>query len=53
MPEITILGIVLYMLLFEGRSKYLFMFLPVYFTLAGIGFGRIRSRLEKRRKITE
>ncbi len=34
--KITIIGITLYLLLFEGRSKYLFMFLPIYVSFAGV-----------------
>lgn len=36
--EILISGITLYVLLFEGRSKYLYMFLPVYLCAAGMSF---------------
>ena len=33
--ELCILGVTLYLMLFEGRSKYLYMFLPVYLMTAG------------------
>lgn len=36
--EILIVGITFYLLLFEGRSKYLYMFLPVYLCAAGMSF---------------
>ena len=34
--KITILGITLYLMLFEDRSKYLFMFLNIYIAYAGL-----------------
>lgn len=34
--KIVILGITLYLMLFEDRSKYLFMFLPIYIAYAGL-----------------
>lgn len=43
MFEICILGITLYLLLFEGRAKYLYMFLPIYTCMAGIVFDKIRK----------
>ena len=39
--EMSIIGIILYMFLFEGRSKYLYMFLPLYFSFAGIMLDQI------------
>lgn len=36
--EILILGITFYLMLFEGRSKYLYMFLPVFLCAAGVSF---------------
>lgn len=34
--KIIILGMTLYILLFEDRSKYLYMFVPAFVALAGI-----------------
>ena len=34
--EITLVGIIFYLFLFEGRSKYLYMFLPMIMAFAGI-----------------
>ena len=39
--EMSIIGVILYMFLFEGRSKYLYMFLPLYFSFAGIMLDQI------------
>lgn len=39
--EIMILGITLYLLLLEGRSKYLYMFMPVFLTAFGLMFDRL------------
>ncbi len=33
--EIMLLGIILYLMIFEGRSKYLYMYLPAIFAFAG------------------
>ena len=38
--EIMILGITLYLMLFEDRSKYLYMFLPVYLCAGGESFAQ-------------
>ncbi len=35
--QLTVLGVSAYALIFESRAKYLFMFLPIYFLLAGDG----------------
>lgn len=35
--QLIILGVSAYTLLFEGRAKYLFMFVPVYLLLAAVG----------------
>ncbi len=37
MIPVFIMGITLYLLIFEGRSKYLYMFLPVFLVGAGLG----------------
>ena len=34
--EMMVCGITLYLLCFEGRSKYIFMFLPIYLILFGV-----------------
>lgn len=45
--EIVILGITFYLMIFENRAKYLFMFLPVYICYAGIIFKRITSSYKR------
>ena len=45
--EIIILGIVSYLFIFEDRSKYLFMFLPVIMCFAGIIFCDLRRLCNK------
>lgn len=49
--KLTFVGITLYLMLFEDRSKYLFVFLPVYVAYAGlmlnellIGIGQINAK---------
>lgn len=44
--ELCILGITLYLMLFEGRSKYLYMFLPVYLTTAGVSLQYLLERFQ-------
>lgn len=34
--KVIILGITMYLMIFEGRSKYLFMFSPIYIVYAGL-----------------
>jgi len=41
--EILILGVTLYLMCFEGRSKYIYMFLPVYLCTAGIALHRLSN----------
>lgn len=45
--EIMILGITAYLMLFEGRSKYLFMFLPIYIAFSGIILDEIGAMINK------
>ncbi len=42
---LMIVGVTLYLMCFEGRSKYLFMFLPVYLAAAGISLDNIKKRM--------
>lgn len=42
--QIMILGITLYVMLFEGRSKYLYMFLPVYLCAGGVAFAECKNQ---------
>ena len=42
--QIMILGITLYLMIFENRSKYLYMFLPVYLCAAGISFAECKNQ---------
>lgn len=48
--EIMILGITLYLMLFEGRAKYIYMFLPVYLFYAGVILDRFLGFYQKRLK---
>ena len=45
--KIIILGVTLYLMLFEARSKYLFMFVPVFVVYAGIILNDLLGRIEK------
>ena len=48
--KIIILGVSAYTLLFEGRAKYLFMFVPIYLVAAGMGLNEmitIKNKLKK------
>lgn len=42
--EILIMGITLYLMLFENRSKYLYMFLPVYLCAGGVAFAECNNQ---------
>lgn len=44
--ELSIMGIVLYLFLFEGRSKYLYMFLPLILTYAGVLMEQVFKGIE-------
>lgn len=44
--KIIILGITLYLMLFEGRSKYLYMFLPIYICFAGVILSEVLQQFE-------
>lgn len=50
MIPVFIMGITLYLLIFEGRSKYLYMFLPVFLVGADLG---IQSAACQFNQITE
>lgn len=50
---VTVLGIAMFTILFQGRSRYLFAFVPVVVALAAVGrsrveLGSIRQRLGPR-----
>lgn len=49
--KIIILGVSAYALIFEGRAKYLFMFIPIYLVAAGMGLNEIVSTKNKLKKI--
>lgn len=49
--KIIILGVSAYALIFEGRAKYLFMFIPIYLVAAGMGLNEIVSMKNKLKKI--
>ena len=42
-PQIAILGITMYLMMFEGRAKYLYMLMPVYLYYAGFIMTRFWS----------
>ena len=42
--KLVILGVSAYVLIFESRAKYLYMFVPVYLILAAIGMKRFLDR---------
>ena len=42
--KIIILGVSAYTLLFEGRAKYLFMFVPIYLVAAGMGLNEMITK---------
>lgn len=52
--RLTVTGIVLFVLLFEGRARYLINHLPYFILLAGYGFTLLESKVGKRcfRKIS-
>ncbi len=41
--KLIIMGIVLYLMIFEGRYKYLYMFLPIFLIYGGIGFEKLKE----------
>lgn len=45
---ITLLGINLFLMLFEVRARYLFLFIPYYITAAMLGFFYIENRIKRR-----
>ena len=45
--QILFCGITVYLMCFEGRSKYIFMFLPVYMIFYGIGMKNTCSMIDK------
>ncbi len=47
--EILIIGITIYLLLFECRAKYLFMFVPVYIVIAGYALNRLKEKIANMR----
>lgn len=46
--QMAILGITLYLMLFEGRSKYIYMFLPIYIHCAMISLANLLVITKKR-----
>lgn len=49
--KVVILGVSAYALIFEGRAKYLFMFVPVYLVLAAVGLNELSSMKNQLKKI--
>ncbi|MBD5524303.1 MAG: hypothetical protein HDR04_07770 [Lachnospiraceae bacterium] len=45
--KVAILGITMYLMIFEVRSKYIYMFLPVYMCYGGVIFNRFRMFFSK------
>lgn len=48
--ELTILGVICYLIIFEDRAKYLFMFLPLMITCSGIVLNDIQELYNNIRK---
>ena len=46
--KISIIGITMYQMIFEGRSKYLYMFLPLFLSLAGLALHGLLNRKNDR-----
>ncbi len=46
--SITLLGVSMYILLFECRARYLFIFLPLYVIMCIIGVTRISDKISKK-----
>lgn len=44
-PALAVLGLTLFLLLFEARARYLFLYTPVYMLMGGIGLKNIYSGL--------
>ena len=42
---LSLLGMVLYSMLFEARARYVYVFAPLYLALAGLGFSALLERL--------
>lgn len=49
---ITLIGIALYQVLFESRSRYIFLYLPVFILLAGYGALYLVDMIQNRVKLT-
>ena len=47
--QLSLLGLLLFLMLFEARSRYLFLYLPYFAALAAIGFSQKRSKARKRK----
>lgn len=50
--QLSLFGLTLFLMLFEARSRYLFLYLPYYCALAGIGFASGAPKRKKPRKST-
>ena len=50
--KLVILGVSAYTMIFESRPKYLFMFIPVYLILAGLGLNELNNKRKWIRKIS-
>lgn len=47
-PMLAVLGITAFLLIFESRARYLFLFTPVYVALGSIGLKNIYANLEQK-----
>ncbi len=47
--KLALFGTVLFLLLFECRARYLFMHIPLFCCLAGLGFEKIAERMGRKR----
>lgn len=47
--KLALFGTVLFLLLFECRARYLFMHIPLFCCLAGLGLGKLAERIRPKR----
>jgi uncharacterized membrane protein YuzA (DUF378 family) len=48
--KITLIGIFLFLALFESRARFIFAYVPIYVAAAGISFARLTERLSLRKE---
>lgn len=45
--ELSIIGLILFLMLFEARSRYLFLYLPYFILLSSLGWQTLESKINK------